>query len=238
MPELQIEQGSVEWYAARLGLPTASRFHEIITPVKGERSTDLTSKKYMCELIVERLLNRPATDSVKSEFMERGTFLQPHALQHFELETGLVLEPCGFFVTEDQRLGASPDGIVAGKPREAIEIKCLDARNHMYQILLGPEPKYKPQVQGQLLVGGFDVVHLCFYHPDMPFKHYRVEPDRGYLGKMIDALEAFCLDLDRYTAEAAVLGEYKRNERVLRPLDLAYPDRDRSGPLQSILDAG
>ena len=47
MKEIQVEQGSNEWIAARLGLPTASNFDKIITP-GGKLST--SSRKYGCFL--------------------------------------------------------------------------------------------------------------------------------------------------------------------------------------------
>ena len=53
MQILQIKQGSDEWLQARLGKPTASRFGDIITPDKGDKSK--TYMTYMYELLGELL---------------------------------------------------------------------------------------------------------------------------------------------------------------------------------------
>jgi hypothetical protein len=50
-------QNSDEWIAARLGIPTASEFHRIITAVKGDLSK--SARKYAAGLVAETLLAKP-----------------------------------------------------------------------------------------------------------------------------------------------------------------------------------
>jgi len=50
---INLEQGSDEWLKARLGKPTASRFGDIITPDKGDKSKTYTT--YLYELLGELL---------------------------------------------------------------------------------------------------------------------------------------------------------------------------------------
>ena len=52
-----VEQYSPEWYALHIGRPTSSRFDDILTPSKLELSK--SRKKYMYQLVAERLLNSP-----------------------------------------------------------------------------------------------------------------------------------------------------------------------------------
>src|SRR6516162_6673432 len=58
----RMEQGSGEWYAKRLGIPTASNFHKIITPKTAELSK--SAVPYMYKLLAERLLNEPSDDEL------------------------------------------------------------------------------------------------------------------------------------------------------------------------------
>src|SRR5512142_2020977 len=52
-----VAQRSPEWHALRLGKPTASEFHKIITPKTGKLSSQ--ARKFACRLIAERLLSEP-----------------------------------------------------------------------------------------------------------------------------------------------------------------------------------
>jgi hypothetical protein len=47
-----VEQGTEEWFRLRLGMPSASKFKDLVTP-KGKPSA--SGEKYMYELLAERL---------------------------------------------------------------------------------------------------------------------------------------------------------------------------------------
>ena len=49
MRVIDCEQGTEGWFAARLGIPTASEFSDIITPAKGDYSA--SAPKYIARLI-------------------------------------------------------------------------------------------------------------------------------------------------------------------------------------------
>ena len=49
---LDCQQGSEEWYRARLGIPTASNFSAIITP-KGKPTASETRTRYLHKLLAE-----------------------------------------------------------------------------------------------------------------------------------------------------------------------------------------
>lgn len=53
-----VEQRSEAWHALRLGIPTASRFGDILT-ARGDLRTGETPKKYAAELVAERILGVP-----------------------------------------------------------------------------------------------------------------------------------------------------------------------------------
>src|SRR6478609_9609842 len=70
-----VAQRSPEWHALRLGKPTASEFHKIITPKTGKLSAQ--ARKFACRLIAERLLNEPLDLLDGIEAIERGKAMEP-----------------------------------------------------------------------------------------------------------------------------------------------------------------
>src|ERR1700677_291551 len=70
-----IQQGTAEWFGLRLGIATASRFKDIMTPKT--RRLSASWKGYACCLIAERLLNVPTETVEGIKWMERGKELEP-----------------------------------------------------------------------------------------------------------------------------------------------------------------
>ena len=115
---LDCEQLSEEWYAARVGIPTASNFDKIVTS-KGESSKQAT--KYMYQLAGERITGKKE-DSYTNAAMERGIVLESEARSLVFASNGLLmLTKWGFCLKNDRTAGASPDGLVQNG---GIEIKC------------------------------------------------------------------------------------------------------------------
>lgn len=179
MRKVDCVQGSPEWVAARLGIPTASRFDEIITPAKREPSKSMD--KYVAELLAEWMLGMPL-DKDGSALMDRGSELEEKAAQYYEIETGLTTEKIGFCLTDDGLVGASPDRLVFGGG--LAEFKCPAPQNHIYYLLNGIDAKYRCQLQGQLWVAEKPWVDLVSYHPDMPAYRERVERDDQFIADL------------------------------------------------------
>jgi hypothetical protein len=230
-------QLSEQWIKLRCGLPTASKFHKIVTPKKAELSE--MRWKYLYRLVAERLMGTYLPEREDREHMrywqERGMAMQPIAAEHFERQFMCKLEPIGFVLTADKKFGASPDYLVAGT-NEAVEIKC-PAPWHMVEYLLtdstaeeGPRNpwwvNYRPQVQGQLFVGQWDAVHLYCWHPRTPPKYEYTRRDRPYIEILSKELYKFADALDEAEAEAKRLGEFKTDQDVLGEsvLDGSDPD--------------
>jgi hypothetical protein len=205
-----------EWWKARLGIPTASQFHRIITN-GGKPSAQ--AREYMACLVAERLLGRTSQHrSVNTEWVERGNMLEPEALLKFQQVAynkppyrQFILKTVGFVTTDDGRMGCSPDAMIEGSV-EAVEAKCPSDHVHMGYLLDGPGNDYKAQVQGQLLVGGWDKVHFFSYHPRMPYCWREIGRDKKYLALLKPMMDEFCDELDRMTALARTLGNYKEWE--------------------------
>jgi len=204
---IECEQGTPEWRSARLAIPTASKFGNILTPT-GKASTQAAG--YRLKLLAEWLMGQPAEERV-TEWMERGAQMESEARAWWEMETGETVTQVGFCLHDDGHYGCSPDGLFADC---GIEIKCPAPHTHVGYLLGGKLPNdYIPQVQGSMLVTGMAAWHFVSYHPDMPPLRVRVERDEKYLASLADALGQFVHDLAR--DKRALL------ERGFNPMDKA-----------------
>jgi hypothetical protein len=217
-------QGSAEWYAARLGKPTASQFHRIVTPT-GKPSTQ--ARNYMYKLIFETLLRESTDDQLGNlQWVQRGTEMEPKAAAQYAFETDTELEDGGFVTDNNERMGASPDRLIKGK-NEALEIKCPAGWTQIGYLIDGPGNDYRPQVQGQLLIGEFDAVHFYAYHPQCPSVHLVSRPDAAYQRIMRQLLRDFLEQLDSGLDKARRLGTFIPTG--LLPLE-KYAGEDDEGP--------
>ncbi len=217
MKIIDCEQGSVEWYRARIGIPTASEFHQIVTPAKGLLSKSW--RKYAYRLIAERLLNRPMESVEGQQWMERGKELEPKAAAQYEFVNDVALERIGFCTTDDGMLGASPDRIVRGEAA-GVEIKCPSPAVHIGYLLDGPGDDYRPQVQGQLMVCEFDYVDFYSYSEVMPARVIRNGRDEPYIALLRDALDEFVVQLFMMMERAKELGVYQAYAEAATPTDI------------------
>jgi len=183
-----VSQGSIEWLRLRLGIPTASEFHKIVTP-GGKLSSQ--ARKYAFYLIAEKLLNRPLDSIDHLDWIARGKELEPQAVKMYEFENECETNPVGFITTDDGRMGCSPDRLIAGA-NAGLEIKCPAPHTHIAYMIDGFGDDYKPQVQGQILIGQFEFVDRYSFHPEMPSVKIRTYRDALYIRTLSDALESFC----------------------------------------------
>lgn len=159
---LDCEQGSEEWLSARLGIPTATGFENIVTAT-GKKSASYI--KYMAELIEESILG--GGDTFKSGFMERGNQLEPQARAAYEFLTGNdVIQVGGVYLNENRDVMVSPDGLIPSL-KKALEIKCPKMSTHIRYLLEGGVPaEYVIQVQANLWVTGYETWDFVSYCPE------------------------------------------------------------------------
>ena len=197
-----VEQNSPEWYQLRLGLPTASDFHRIITPT-GKRSTQ--ADEFSSELVAEMLLARDVKAFVGNYHTERGHELEPQAVQLYEFVNEVKTTPGGFVTDDAVTMGCSPDRLIGDEG--LLEVKCCKPAVMVDYILTQAiDRDFKPQLQGQLLVTGRAYVDLVPFHPDFPAVSIRVERDEEYLKLMQEYMEAFLDDLKSKRARMVGLG--------------------------------
>lgn len=188
-----VEQGSEQWHKLRLGIPTASKFGEIISPKKLQPSK--SAETYMYKLLAEWIIGQPC-DMGSNKFMDRGTGLEPEARKMYELIYGVRVKQIGFCTTDDGRVGYSPDGFIG--ENGLLEIKNPMAPTHV-KYLLDPQSlyeEYKLQVQGGLFVTGRDWADIISHNPAMPMAHYRIEPDSDVIRALAGNLMIFTQQLE------------------------------------------
>ena len=183
------EQRSSEWFAARLGKMTASRFKDVMAKGQGK-----SRHSYMLQIAAERLSNLPQ-ESYTNAAMEWGTEHEADAIKAYEDEMQCVVNPVGF-IEHSAWVGASPDGLVGEGGN--VEVKCPNSTTHLNYILTNKvDPKYKGQVQGQLWVSGRQWCDWISYDPRIP-QHplhvIRIDRDEEYIAKLEVECERFKQD--------------------------------------------
>ena len=219
-----MEQGSDEWYEKRIGIPTASQFHNIITPL-GAPTTGDRRMKYMYRLIAERVLHQSTDDRFENYWTKRGKDLEPQARDAFReyIRVADSIEQVGLVTTDDGKIGCSPDGFlqVAGKrSKEAVEIKCPSPWVQIEYLLEGTENNYKPQAQGHILICKLEALHLWSWHPQTPPFHVVKLRDDDYIKKLSKELYHFCNQLDAETDRALRKGPYTLSKILKAAADM------------------
>jgi len=190
------EQRSEEWYALRRGIPTASDFDSIISPVKGDAVKGKARIGLIARLVDE--IVRPDADEGFSgnRHTERGIELEPDAVAWYEMMHDVSTEAVGFVLNSKLRAGCSPDRFVGKKG--GLEIKCPDGKTHVGYIMGGVLPdEYKPQVHASLAISGrawWDFLSWC-----PGYKPFLVRTVRNeYTEKLELALKEFYVDFDHW----------------------------------------
>lgn len=201
MNVLDVEQRSLKWHAARLGIPTASRYADIVTmDGKPSKSQD----RYMTELLADWLAGKPVDRFEPTQWMERGTETEAEARTSYEIERGVAVEQVGFILAPDGRTGGSPDGLVG--TTGIVEIKCPKAATMVkyYRRPEGLRADYFQQVQGYLWLTGRTYAALYAYHADLMSLTVSVDRDDTFIERLVSELAAFCdrLDEERKALEA------------------------------------
>jgi len=179
---LDHEQGSPEWLAARLGKPSASMFSKLITAT-GKPSS--SADGYINQLIAERL-TRQSEPFYVTEWMARGTELEPEAREAYEFISGNDVIETGFILDIGFEYGCSPDGLITDKG--GLEIKC-PAPQTMVSYLRDNQvgvKKYWQQIQGCMWISQREWWDFFAYHPEMPHVLVRVERDEEYIAKLAE----------------------------------------------------
>lgn len=192
-----MEQGSPEWFAARLGKVTASRVADIIASTKSGYSA--SRKNYMTELICERLTGLK-TESYTNAAMQRGTELEPIARSVYEMKYGVIVREVGLIDHPTIPMcGASPDGLTGDIG--IIEIKCPNPATHVESLLTNEfNHRYFTQMQWQLACTKrtwCDFVSFCpEIDDDLQLFVKQIPRDDNYIAYLEEEVIKFLNELD------------------------------------------
>jgi len=186
MQILDCEQRSLEWFAARAGIPTSSEFATILAKGRGGGESK-TRRTYMLKLAGEILTDEP-TENYTNQHMERGRIMEGEARAFYAFMTDAEPLPVGFIRNGDK--GASPDALLGDNGLLEIKTKLPHL---LIDLILKDDfpPEHKAQCQGQLWVSERDWLDLVVYWPKLPLFVKRVTRDKSYIAALADAVDAF-----------------------------------------------
>ena len=191
-----MEQRSADWFAARLGRATASKFKDAVSKLKTGKPSQ-ARQTYAIQLVAERLTHQP-TPHFATAAMQWGIDNEPAARVEYAWKTGIEVEEVGFFEHPSMMAGASPDGLVGADG--LVEFKCPSSTTHVETLLNGMPDDHIAQVQGQLWITGRAWCDFVSYDPRMP-KHLqlfvqRVPRDDAYINNLDAEIRSFLTEVD------------------------------------------
>ena len=207
MPKLiKAEQRSPEWFEARLGRATASKFADIMATTRNGYSAKRNN--YATELALERLTGIQ-NETFTSAPMQWGIEHEDTAALVYSLKTGNDVEATGLWVHDELMAGASPDGLVGDDG--LIEIKCPNSATHLSTLVTGKVPsQYIAQVQGQMWVTGRRWCDFISYDPRMPENAQmiiiHVKRDDDYIERLQIEVREF---LEEVESQVEFIKEYR-----------------------------
>ena len=189
-----MQQGTDEWFAARLGKVTASRAADVMTK-KGSAARANRS----AQLVLERLTNTKG-ESFSSTAMQWGVDQEPFARAAYEARSGVWVDTVGFVQHPTiERAGASPDGLVGHDG--LVEIKCPNTATMIETLLTGKVPSnYATQMQMQMACTGRVWCDYAVFDSRMPVKAQlfvkRVQRDQKFIDDLNKEIIAFLSEVE------------------------------------------
>lgn len=192
----EVEQGTSEWFAARLGKATASKFQDLLAKTK--TGVSASRQNYISQLVIERLTG-VAPVFFTTQAMQDGIEREPIARMAYEIETGNIVEEVGFILHESLDCGASPDGLIGDDG--GIEIKCPQPAAHLEYLQSDKAPaKYMAQIQGGMWITRRKWWDFVSFNPDFPahlqLKIVRVMRDDDYIQKLEVEIKSALIEVE------------------------------------------
>ncbi|MDE2099574.1 MAG: YqaJ viral recombinase family protein [Patescibacteria group bacterium] len=197
---INCEQGQPEWYAARMGIPTASEFHTVMAKGEGK-----TRKAYMLKLAGEILTGEPMENYTNGN-MERGKIMEDEARDLYSFIKDIEPERVGFIRNGNK--GCSPDSLIG--INSGLEIKTALPHIQIDRLMKDElPPEHKAQVQGSMWVAERETWDFVSYWPKLPLFIKPVARDNGYIANLAgevdrfnDELQAVVERIRKYGAES------------------------------------
>lgn len=201
-----MEQGTDEWFAARLGRVTASKVKDVMASGRGG-APSASRKNYMMTLLCERLTGK-REEGFTSSAMARGTELEPLARSAYEIDQGVMIDEVGLILHPTiAGFAASPDGVIQlPRGRGGLEIKCPNTANHIAVMQSGKhDTQYEWQMLAQMSCADLEWVDFVSFDDRMPealqYVRCRYERDEARIRKMEAEVKSFLEELAELESE-------------------------------------
>lgn len=202
MQIIDCEQNSPEWYAARLGIPTASEFKTIIG-VKKDAREKVTRQTYMRKLAGEILTGEPM-ETYTNIHMERGREMEAQARDLYAFTYDCEPQCVGFI--RNGQTGCSPDSLI--DKNGGLEIKSALAHIQIERLERDELPsEHRLQVHGNIWLAEREWWDFVSYCPRLPLFRTRVYRDETIIKDMGAAVDQFNAELGELVARIRRLGE-------------------------------
>lgn len=194
-------QGTPEWHAARLGIPTASEFATVMAKGEGK-----TRAKYMRRLAAE-IITGTLAETYTNAHMERGHAQEDEARCLYAMHYDIDPQQVGF--VRNGPKGCSPDSLIGADG--GLEIKCCLPDIQIERIERNDiPPEYRAQVQGSIWVCEREWWDFMSYSPGLPPVVRRVRRDNGYIANLAGEIDRFNDDLAALVERVRSYGGFER----------------------------
>ena len=200
MKHYDFEQGTPEWLEARKGVITGSKFRDARDRLKNGNPSS-KAILYAQDVARERC-GGTAEKVFQNAAMRIGSEQEQFANAAYEARTGKLVEPVGFFKTDDGMFGLSPDGLIDDDG--VLEIKTMVGSSTLFTAVAeGDISAYQDQCDGYLWLLGRKWVDLVLWAPDMAdlgldMVIHRITRDEERIEKLEADLMAFSLTVRTY----------------------------------------
>ena len=183
-----IEQGTTEWLALRLGIVTASELDCLLVSGKHPTGFGVAAFTYMDQLIGERITEEAAELPFQTKATIRGHEQEGVAQSLYEAREEVNIHKVGIILNHN--IGYSPDGLVGNDG--LIEIKSKLPKFQVGVILAGEIPKeHVAQCQGGLWASDREWIDFISYWPGMPLFVKRAYRDEAMIRKIAERVKSF-----------------------------------------------
>lgn len=183
-----IEQGSAEWLALRLGIVTMSELECLLVNGKGEAGFGTGAFSYMDQLIGERITGEAAELPFTTRATERGHEYEVIARGLYEAREDVHAAKAAIILNHG--CGYSPDGLIGAEG--LIEVKSKLPKFQVGVILANEIPKeHVAQCQGGLWVAESEWIDFVSYWPGMPLFVKRAHRDEAMIRKIAWRVRTF-----------------------------------------------
>lgn len=180
-----IEQGTDQWYKARIVMLTASHAQAIASNGKGLETEVMR--------LMQEYYSNSEPENYTSQAMQHGIDSESSAAFLYSVETGYSCIKSPFFVYDKypDYVGGSPDLLV--NDNGLAEIKCPADKGYFDYLLSGKIPtNYEWQMQMQLLITGREWCDYVVYNENYSKKLIikRIEPNQEKFDKLEKGFES------------------------------------------------